>query len=113
MILCTIHIPLKEVPKKINKGLVYRTIRLAKTGAGILGIEKPRIAVAGLNPHAGELGIMGNEEIKSIAPAIEKARKEDMNVSGPYPPDVVFHKAYNGDFDMIVCLYHDQGLITF
>lgn len=113
LILCTIHIPLKDVPKKIKVDLVLKTIRLAKKGTDMLGIRDPRIAVAGLNPHAGESGIIGDEESAEIIPAIEKAQNEGINVSGPYPPDVVFHKAYHGDFDIIVCMYHDQGLIPF
>ncbi len=113
VILCTIHIALKDVPGRINKPLVLSTIKLAVKGMRMLGVECPRIAVAGLNPHAGEAGIMGKEEIRSIIPAIEKARLEGMNVSGPYPPDVVFNKLYNGEFDMAVCMYHDQGLIPF
>ena len=113
IILCTIHIALKDVPKKISKNLVYRTIRHAKSGADMLGISNPRIAVSGLNPHAGESGIMGKEEAASIMPAVMKAQAEGIEVSGPYPPDVVFHKAYNGAFDIIVCMYHDQGLIPF
>lgn len=113
VILCTIHMPLKDVPRKISEHLVLKTIRLAGTGAGMLRIKKPRIVVAGLNPHAGEAGIMGKEEIRAIAPAVNKARKEGMDVSGPYPPDVVFHRAYKGEFDIVVCMYHDQGLIPF
>ena len=113
IILSTIHIPLKDVPKKINERLIFRTIMLAKKGADMLGIGNPRIAVAGLNPHAGESGIMGNEELRVIVPAINRARDKAINVSGPFPPDVVFHKAYNGEFDIIVCMYHDQGLIPF
>jgi len=113
LILCTIHIPLKDVPKKITEKLVLKTIRLAKQGCGMFGIENPRIAVAGLNPHAGESGVMGNEELRFIIPAIHLAKKEGADVSGPFPPDVVFHKAYNKDFDMVVCMYHDQGLIPF
>ena len=79
----------------------------------MLGIKDPEIAVAGLNPHAGESGVIGKEEVRSIIPAIQAVKKEGANVSGPYPPDVVFHKAYNGEFDMVVCMYHDQGLIPF
>ena len=113
VILCTIHTALREVPKRINRNLVSKTITLAVRGAGMLGIKAPGIAVAGLNPHAGEAGIMGSEEIKSIIPAIEDAKKLGIHATGPYPPDVVFHRAYNGEFDMIVCMYHDQGLIPF
>jgi 4-hydroxythreonine-4-phosphate dehydrogenase len=69
--------------------------------------------VAGLNPHAGESGIMGGEEAKVIVPAVQKAKGMEIEISGPCPPDVVFHRAYNGDFDIIVCMYHDQGLIPF
>jgi 4-hydroxythreonine-4-phosphate dehydrogenase len=113
IILCTIHIPLKDVPAKINKADVLKTIRLAKKGAGMLGVKNPCIGVAGLNPHAGESGIMGKEEIRAIDPAIKIAGKEGINVSGPYPPDVIFHKAYKGEFDLVVSMYHDQGLIPF
>lgn len=113
IILATIHIPIKDVPQMINKRLVLKTISLAKKGADMLGIKNPRIAVAGLNPHAGEGGIMGDEEIKSITPAIEEAQGKGVSVSGPYPPDTVFYRALRGDFDMIVCMYHDQGLIPF
>ncbi len=113
VILATIHVSLKEVPRLINEKLVLKTIILAKKGSDMLGIKNPRIAVAGLNPHAGEAGIFGDEEIKVIIPAIKKANKKGIAVSGPYPPDVVFYKAYNGDFDIVVCMYHDQGLIPF
>ncbi len=113
VILCTIHIPLKDVPGRINQDNVLRTIMSAKKGAAMLGIDNPRIAVSGLNPHAGESGIMGDEETTGIIPAIKEAQKKGMNAAGPFPPDVVFHKAYNGEFDIIVCMYHDQGLIPF
>lgn len=113
LILATIHTPLKNVPKLIKEARVFKTIMLAERGMKQLGLDAPRIAVAGLNPHAGEAGILGDEEIKAIIPAVKRARKMGLNVSGPYPPDVVFHKAYNGDFDIVVCMYHDQGLIPF
>jgi 4-hydroxythreonine-4-phosphate dehydrogenase len=113
VVLCTIHIPLRNVPDAINKDLVYRAIRHAVKAAGMLGITKPAIAVAGLNPHAGESGLFGSEERDAIIPAIEEASANDMYVSGPYPPDVIFHKAYNGEFDIIVSMYHDQALIPF
>jgi 4-hydroxythreonine-4-phosphate dehydrogenase len=113
VILCTIHMPLKDVPRNITKHTVLKTIRLAIKGSALLGIKDPEIAVAGLNPHAGESGVMGKEEVSSIIPAIKAVQKDGGYVSGPYPPDVVFHKAYNGEFDMVVCMYHDQGLIPF
>jgi 4-hydroxythreonine-4-phosphate dehydrogenase len=77
----------------------------------MLEIANPRIAVAGLNPHAGEAGLFGDEESAEILPAISDAREAGIEVAGPYPPDTVFHAAYQGDFDMVVCMYHDQGLI--
>ncbi|UCD34806.1 MAG: 4-hydroxythreonine-4-phosphate dehydrogenase PdxA [Nitrospiraceae bacterium] len=113
VILCTIHIPLRDVPRKINGQRVAQTIRLAKKGMDMLGISNPRIAVAGLNPHAGESGIMGKEEAEAIIPAVERARQDGLPVSGPFPPDVVFHKAWRGEYDIIVCMYHDQGLVPF
>jgi 4-hydroxythreonine-4-phosphate dehydrogenase len=113
IILSTIHIPIKDVPRTINEKLVLKTIKLAKKGADMLGIKNPRIAVAGLNPHAGESGLFGKEESKAITPAIKKAQEKGVVVSCPYPPDVVFYKAYKGDFDIVVCMYHDQGLIPF
>jgi 4-hydroxythreonine-4-phosphate dehydrogenase len=77
----------------------------------MMGIENPKIAVAGLNPHAGEAGIFGDEEIKEIIPAVNEAQASGISAFGPYPADTLFHKAYNGEFDIIVCMYHDQGLI--
>lgn len=111
VILVTIHTALKNVPDLITKSKVLKTVRLAKKACNMLGIKSPGIAVAGLNPHAGEAGIFGDEEIKKIRPAVKKAQKEGITVSGPYPPDTVFHKAYKGDVDIVVCMYHDQGLI--
>jgi len=111
VILVTIHTALKNVPDLITKSKVLKTIRLAKKACDMLNIRNPRIAVAGLNPHAGEAGIFGDEEIKKIIPAVKEAIKERIPVSGPYPPDTIFHKAYKGDVDIVVCMYHDQGLI--
>ena len=111
VILVTIHTALKNVPDLITRQRIIKTIRLAKKACDMLRIKKPRIAVAGLNPHAGEAGIFGDEEIKKIIPAVKEAIKEGIPVSGPYPPDTIFHKAYKGEVDIIVCMYHDQGLI--
>ena len=111
VILVTIHTALKNVPGLVTKEKVLGTILLARKACTMLGIEEPKIAVAGLNPHAGESGVLGSEEINEIAPAIRQAKEQGIAVQGPYPPDVVFHKAYKGDVDMVVCMYHDQGLI--
>jgi 4-hydroxythreonine-4-phosphate dehydrogenase len=111
VILVTIHTALRNVPDLITRQRVAKTIRLAKKACDMLKIRKPRIAVAGLNPHAGEAGIFGDEEIKKIIPAIRSVAREGVRVSGPYPPDTIFHKAYAGEVDVVVCMYHDQGLI--
>lgn len=111
IILVTIHTALKDLPRSITQEKIVKTIRFAKKACDMLKIKNPRIAVAGLNPHAGEAGRFGDEEIKKIIPAIQKARKENIPVSGPYPPDTVFYKAYKGEIDIVVCMYHDQGLI--
>lgn len=111
IILVTTHSALKNVPRLITQQKIVKTIRFAKKACDMLKIKNSRIAVAGLNPHAGEAERFGDEEIKKIFPAIKKAQKEGITVSGPYPPDTVFYKAYKGEIDIIVCMYHDQGLI--
>ena len=111
VILVTIHTALRNVPDLVTKDKVLKTIRLAKKACSMLGIRNPRIAVAGLNPHAGESGIFGDEEIREIVPAIEAAALEGLQATGPFPPDIVFNKAYRGEVDIVVCMYHDQGLI--
>jgi 4-hydroxythreonine-4-phosphate dehydrogenase len=111
VILVTIHTALKNVPELITRQRIVKTLRLTQRACDMLGIKKPKIAVAGLNPHAGEAGIFGDEEIRIIIPAIRQAMNEGIPVSGPYPPDTIFHKAYKGEVDIIVCMYHDQGLI--
>ncbi|MBF0607204.1 MAG: 4-hydroxythreonine-4-phosphate dehydrogenase PdxA [Candidatus Magnetobacterium sp. LHC-1] len=111
VILVTIHVPLKDVPTLITTQRVLKTIRLASKAARMFGLPAPRIAVAGVNPHAGEAGILGSEEDRDILPAIRQAQAEGIPVTGPYPPDTVFHRAYKGELDIIVCMYHDQGLI--
>ena len=111
VILVTIHISLKNVPGMITRERVLRTILLAKKACDMMSIENPIIAVAGLNPHAGESGIFGDEEIKEIIPAVEDAKQHGIQVAGPFPPDTIFHKAYKGEVDIVVCMYHDQGLI--
>jgi 4-hydroxythreonine-4-phosphate dehydrogenase len=112
--LVTIHMGLAAVPGALTGEGVLRLIGL--TGRALredFGIQAPRLAVAGLNPHAGENGLFGNEEEKVIAPAVRAAREQGWQVSGPLPADTVFHQAANGRFDAVVCMYHDQGLIPF
>lgn len=106
------HVPLREACASVKKGSVLRTIALSEKAAQSLGFVSPRIAVAGLNPHAGEGGLFGEEEIKEISPAIEEARRRGMTISGPYPPDTVFLRASRGEFDVVVAMYHDQGHIA-
>jgi len=95
----------------IDSRKILSVIQLAKRACTMLRIRSPRIGVAGLNPHAGEAGMFGDEETSEIAPAIRQAQSEGIPVSGPYPPDIVFYKAYHGEIDIVVCMYHDQGLI--
>lgn len=111
LILVTIHTALRNVSALITKEKVLKKIMLAKKACAMLGINNPKIAVAGLNPHAGETGVFGDEEIEEIIPAVNQAQVSGISASGPYPADTLFHKAYNGEFDIIVCMYHDQGLI--
>ena len=110
-VLVTIHCSLIDAIKDADYSAQMAAIRLAHQGALALGIANPRVAVAGLNPHAGEGGLFGREEIEIITPAIEAARKEGINASGPWPGDTVFMQARKGQFDIIVAQYHDQGLI--
>ncbi|MFE9204155.1 4-hydroxythreonine-4-phosphate dehydrogenase PdxA [Micromonospora sp. NPDC007230] len=108
----TSHIPLKDVAARINAGSVLAAIRLLDDVIKGSGIEAPRLAVCALNPHAGENGQFGREEIDHIGPGIEAARAEGIDASGPYPCDTVFIKARDGHFDGVVTMYHDQGQIA-
>ena len=110
-VLVTIHCSLADAIRRADFPAQMSAIRLAHQGGRTLGIAHPRIAVAGLNPHAGEGGLFGDEEIRIIAPAIAAARAEGINASGPWPGDTVFMQARNGRFDVVVAQYHDQGLI--
>ncbi|WP_240910223.1 4-hydroxythreonine-4-phosphate dehydrogenase PdxA [Desulfopila sp. IMCC35008] len=112
--LATIHCRLAAVPEAISRTVVEDLIEITNRSLQMdFGIGKPAIGVAGLNPHAGESGIFGNEEHRHIEPAIRSAQDKGINVSGPYPPDTIFFKAAAGQFDCVVCMYHDQGLIPF
>ncbi len=105
------HVSLSEAIARVKKPRVLKVIELAYDALRKLGIERPRIAVAGLNPHAGEGGMFGREEIEHIQPAIDEARAKGIGVEGPIPPDTVFSKMKGGQYDMVVCMYHDQGHI--
>ncbi len=110
--LVTIHHALKEVPGLITKERVLNTILITHEAMLTdLGLANPRIAVAGLNPHNGEGGLFGSEESLEIQPAVKMARERGLEVSGPISPDTVFFRAYSGEFDVVVAMYHDQGLI--
>jgi 4-hydroxythreonine-4-phosphate dehydrogenase len=112
--LVTIHRPLRQVAHDLSIPAILRLIRLTSTALTIdFAIHQPRIAVAGFNPHAGEHGLFGDEEELVIAPAIDQGRQQGIDVSGPYPPDTIFYKAAAGEFDAVVAMYHDQGLIPF
>ncbi len=112
--LATIHCSLKSVPGQINREDLIRLIRL--TAASLkrdFGIAHPRVAVAALNPHAGESCMFGDEDQKIILPAVEAAQSNEFEILGPFPPDTVFFQAVQGNYDCVVCMYHDQGLIPF
>ncbi|PTX17319.1 4-hydroxythreonine-4-phosphate dehydrogenase [Halanaerobium congolense] len=105
------HVSLKEAVERVKEKRIYDVICLANKAMLDIGIEKPKIAVAGLNPHSGENGLFGREEIEEIIPAIKKVQKEGINVEGPIPPDTVFSKVMGGRYDIAVVMYHDQGHI--
>lgn len=111
LMLVTTHVALKDVAKGVTKKSVLRTIKLAHKTLTAVGKKAPRIGVAGLNPHAGEGGIFGNEEKKYIAPAIAEAKTLGIKAYGPISPDAIFNLANAGLFDLVVAMYHDQGLI--
>jgi 4-hydroxythreonine-4-phosphate dehydrogenase len=115
VVLVTIHVSLRRALELLDFDAVLGTLRIAHDaargfGSG-LGIDKPRIAVAGLNPHAGEGGLFGDEEIRFIAPAVQAARAEGIDAHGPFAPDTVFMRARRGEFDLVVAMTHDHGLI--
>ena len=108
----TTHVPLREVPDLLSIELIVAKGRTTIKGLQRqFGIERPRIAVAGLNPHAGEGGALGREEIDIVAPAIERLREEEAQVTGPHAPDTMFHERMRATYDAALCLYHDQALV--
>lgn len=114
VVLATIHCALRDVPILLTTAGIHEIISITDRALRLdFGIQNPRIAVAGLNPHAGESGMFGHEEKDIIAPAIALSRTAGIDATGPYPPDTVFYSAASGRFDAVVCQYHDQGLIPF
>ncbi len=111
VVLATVHVPLAEVPRLLTPELMESTIALSARELPRFGIDRPRIAVAGLNPHAGEHGLFGREEQVAIVPAVDACRANGIEVSGPFPADTLFVRARRGEFDVVVACYHDQGLI--
>jgi 4-hydroxythreonine-4-phosphate dehydrogenase len=107
----TRHVPLSKVAALITRERVLETIRLTHVGLKQMGFARPRIAVAALNPHGGDEGLMGREELDAIGPAVETARDEDIEAVGPIPADSVFFRAIRGEFDVVVAMFHDQGHI--
>lgn len=111
VILATVHLPLMDVRNVLTIGRVFDAIDLGNEACKRLGIESPRIAVCGLNPHAGEGGLLGDEETRIIEPAIEHAVRTGVHAQGPFPGDTIFNRALGSEFDLVVAMYHDQGLI--
>ncbi|MEK7398343.1 MAG: 4-hydroxythreonine-4-phosphate dehydrogenase PdxA, partial [Candidatus Poribacteria bacterium] len=105
------HVSLKKACEMVKKDRIVKVINLTYDMLGCLDIENPKIAVAGLNPHAGEGGLFGDEE-KEIKAAIDSVRQDGINAQGPFPPDTIFSRAKGGEFDAVVAMYHDQGHIA-
>ena len=111
VVLATAHLPLMDVKNVLTIGRVLETIEFGHELCRTLGIERPKIAVCGLNPHAGENGVLGDEDQRVIAPGIDVAVRQGIRASGPHPADTVFIGATSGEYDLVVAMYHDQGLI--
>ena len=111
VVLATVHVPLAAVPSSLTRDLVDDIIDLTARELPAFDIARARLAVAGLNPHAGEEGLLGDEEERVLVPAIQAARSRGIDIDGPFPGDTVFVRAVAGDFDAVIACYHDQGLI--
>jgi 4-hydroxythreonine-4-phosphate dehydrogenase len=111
VVLATVHVPLADVPRLVTRSLLERIIGLTARELPRFGVATPRIALAGLNPHAGEEGLLGGEEQGVLRPAVAAMRERGITVEGPFPGDTVFGRAARGEFDVVVACYHDQGLI--
>jgi 4-hydroxythreonine-4-phosphate dehydrogenase len=111
VVLATVHIPLADVPAALTIDGLTRVIRLTAASLPRFGIPSPRLGVAGLNPHAGEQGLLGREDEAVVAPAVAAARAAGVNATGPFPADTLFVRAARGEFDAVIAMYHDQGLV--
>jgi 4-hydroxythreonine-4-phosphate dehydrogenase len=111
VVLATVHVPIAEVPRLLTRALVDGIIDLTAREMPRFGYPRPRLALAGLNPHAGENGVIGGEDEAVLRPAVEAARARGVDITGPWPGDTVFVRASRGEFDAVVACYHDQGLI--
>ena len=111
VVLASVHVPLAEVPRVLTRELVDEIIDITARELPGFGISAPRLALAGLNPHAGEDGLIGGEEQQVLRPAVDAARARGINIAGPFPGDTIFVRAVRGEFDAVIACYHDQGLI--
>jgi len=111
VVLATVHVPLADVPRLLTVERVVGVLKLTAASLPRFGVPSPRIGVAGLNPHAGEGGLLGSEDAGVLAPAVEAARRAGVDASGPFPADTLFVRAARGEFDVVVACYHDQGLV--
>ena len=111
VVLATVHVPLAEVPGMMTPDLLNGIIDLTVGALPRFGVPTPRLALAGLNPHAGEGGLLGHEDERVLKPAVEAAKRRGVDIRGPYPGDTVFVRASRGEFDAVIACYHDQGLI--
>ena len=111
VVLATVHVPLVDVPRLVTQSLLERVIALSARELPRFGVARPRMALAGLNPHAGEEGLLGAEEQRVLRPAVVAMRARGVDVDGPFPGDTIFGRASRGEFDLVIACYHDQGLI--
>jgi len=111
VVLASVHVPIADVSRVLTRELVGDIIEITARELPRFGISAPRLALAGLNPHAGEDGLIGGEEQQVLRPAVESARERGVNIAGPFPGDTIFVRAVRGEFDAVIACYHDQGLI--
>jgi 4-hydroxythreonine-4-phosphate dehydrogenase len=111
VVLATVHVPLRDVPALLTQEVIERVVALTARELPRFGIAEPRLALAGLNPHAGEEGLLGDEDGRVLRPAVEALRARGVRIDGPFPGDTIFGRASRGEFDCVIACYHDQGLI--